>query len=231
VVPDGGSVLVLAESYFDETNTHKGAERLCVGGYIFLKDAAEQQAIRWADLLTKYKLPYFHMVDCAHHSKLYEHLSAAECDQAAREAIQIIKDTASLGICVTVLEADYLEIIPQLKFFGSAYDACARDLIAGVTAWISSTSFKGGMHYFFEEGTETEANASHCIMQMMKEPEIRKESCYSGHSFIPKIRSPGFRQQIFWHGTPGRIANEHCEVSQCERISRAFAKSRIAAFT
>jgi len=36
---------VLAESYFDETNTHNSAERLCVGGYVFHKESAERQAI------------------------------------------------------------------------------------------------------------------------------------------------------------------------------------------
>src|SRR5437879_1111260 len=106
---------MFAESYFDETNTHKGSERLCVGGYVFHKEAAEQQAIRWAGLLDKWKLPYFHMVDCAHNTGVFDHLSATECDMAAREAIQIIKETASIGIFITVLESEYLEIIPQMR--------------------------------------------------------------------------------------------------------------------
>ena len=122
VLPDGGALLMFAELYFDETNTHNGAERLCVGGYVFHKTAAEQQAIRWAELIDKWRIPYFHMVDCAHNAGVFEHLGRDECDQAAREAIQVIKDTASTGICVTVQESEYLAIIPQLKFFGSAYD-------------------------------------------------------------------------------------------------------------
>lgn len=200
-VADDGCLLVLAESYFDETNTHKGAERLCVGGYVFHKEAAERQAAKWAALLGRWKLPYFHMVDCAHNTGVFAHLDKTECDLAAREAIDIIKETASIGVCVTVLESDYLEIIPQLSFFGSAYDACARDVISGVAAWIERTSFKGTMHYFFEEGTNTEANASYCISQMMKDPEIKSEAHYSGHTFIDKIRSPGVQAAdiLAWH--------------------------------
>lgn len=192
---------MLAESYFDETNTHKGDDRLCVGGYVFHKAAAERQAIRWADLLTKWKLPYFHMVECAHHTGVYAHLTKTECDLAAREAIQIIKETASTGIAITVLETEYLEIMPQMKFFGSAYDALARDVIGGVSAWIKAADFKGAMHYYFEEGTATENNASYCITQFMRDPEIRQETSYEGHSFVPKIRSPGVQAAdiLAWH--------------------------------
>lgn len=194
-------MLALAESYFDETNTHKGAERLCVGGYIFVKDDAEAQAMRWAALLEKWKLPYFHMVDCAHNCGVFGHLDETECDMAAREAIQIIKDTASAGIGVSVLEFDFLEIVPSLKAYGSAYDACARDVITGVAAWIDNTRFEGYMHYYFEEGTDTETNASFCIKQMVQDKEIRKEFCYDGHSFVPKIRSPGVQAAdiLAWH--------------------------------
>lgn len=192
---------MLAESYFDETNTHKGAERLCVGGYVFHKEAAERQASRWVELIDKWRIPYFHMVDCAHNTGVFGHLNETECDLAAREAIQIIKDTASTGICVTVSESEYLEIVPQLKFYGSAYDACARDVITGVSAWIDATGFKGAMHYYFEAGTETENNASWSILQVMKEPELKESARYEGHSFVPKIRSPGVQAAdiLAWH--------------------------------
>ncbi len=194
-------MLALAEAYFDETNTHKGAERLCVGGYIFHKEDAEEQAMRWADLLGKWNLPYFHMVDCAHNCGAFSHLDKTECDMAAREAIQIIKGTASAGIGVTVLESEYLEIVPASKSFGSAYDTCARDVITGVASWIENTGFEGYMHYYFEEGTDTESNASFCILQMVRDKEIRKESCYDGHSFVSKIRSPGVQAAdiLAWH--------------------------------
>lgn len=194
-------MLALAESYFDETNTHKGAESLCVGGYIFYKEDAEEQAKRWAVLLSKWNLPFFHMVDCAHNSGVFSHLDKADCDKAAREAIQIIKDTANAGIGVTVSESEYLEIVPATKSFGSAYDVCARDVNTGVAAWIEDAEFKGYMHYYFEEGTNTEANASFCISEMVRDDEIRKEACYDGHSFVPKIRSPGVQAAdiLAWH--------------------------------
>lgn len=200
-LPDGGCLVVLADSYFDETNTHKGDDRLCVGGYVFHRAAAERQAIRWAELLTTWKLSYFHMVDCAHNTGAFGHLTADECDLAAREAIKIIKETASTGICITVLESDYQEIIPQLKFFGSAYDACARDVMTGVSAWIEATSFEGEMHYYFEEGTDTESNASYCITRMMKDAELRQAARYGGHSFVPKVRAPGLQAAdiLAWH--------------------------------
>ena len=193
--------MAFAESYFDETNTHKGAERLCVAGYIFSKEAAEQQATQWASLIDKWQIPCFHMVECAHNTGIFGHLTEDECDRAAREALKIIKETASAGICVTVLESEYDEIVPKLKFFGSAYDSCARDVITGVSAWIDRTSFKGSMHYYFEAGAETETHASWSILQSMKDQEIRRNACYEGHSFVTKIRSPGVQAAdiLAWH--------------------------------
>ena len=194
--------VVLAESYFDESNTHKGDDRLCVAGYVFLKDKAEEQAQRWANLLTKWELPYFHMVDCAHNVGVFEHLDKKECDLAAREAIQIIKDTASTGVYVTILESEYQEIVPQITGIGGAYDHLARDVITGVSKWIERNNFEGLMHYFFEAGTDTESHASWCIKDMMMSvPEIKKEACYAGHSFVEKILSPGAQAAdlLAWH--------------------------------
>jgi hypothetical protein len=193
--------LVLAESYFDETNTHKGDDRLCIGGYIFLKEAAEQQTAEWGELLAKWNLPYFHMVDCAHNVGVFEHLTKDECDFAAREAIAIIKSTASAGICMTVLESEYDEIVPSVKFFGSAYDALARHITSGVASWIEKANFEGQMHYFFEAGVASENNASYCIMRMMSDPEIGRDARYSGHSFVRKECSPGVQAAdiLAWH--------------------------------
>lgn len=170
-------------------------------GIHFSQEDAEEQAMRWAGLLDKWNFRYFRMADCAHNVGVFDHLEKTECDIAAREAIQIIKDTASAGIGVTVLEFDYLEIMPELKSIGSAYDALARDVITGVASWIADTRFEGYMHYYFEEGTDTESNASFCIAQMVRDKEIRKEACYDGHSFVPKIRSPGVQAAdiLAWH--------------------------------
>jgi Protein of unknown function (DUF3800) len=245
VVPDGGCLLVLAESYFDETNTHGGGERLCVGGYIFYKEAAERQAKRWVELLGKWKIPFFHMVDCAHNAEVFSHLTKDECDLAAREAIQIIKETASMGVVVTVLESDYIQIMPQVDFFGSAYDTCARDVMSGVSAWIEQSEFTGSMHYYFEGGTDTEANASFSIMRMMKDPDMRKEARYSGHSFVPKILSPGVQAAdiLAWHagqdckralrGDPMRKDFDSlCEIPhRCVHISREMLQERARIIT
>lgn len=201
LVPANGALLVLAESYFDETNTHGSGDRLCIGGYVFLKDAAEKQAMEWAALLERWKLPYFHMVECAHNTKKFSHLSADECDQAARQAIAIIKDTASAGITMTVDVAEYDAIIPPYSFFGGAYDSCARDVISGVADWIDRSKFDGTMLYFFEDGVESSGNAGFSIATMMQDPETRAEARYGGHSFVPKVQSPGVQAAdiLAWH--------------------------------
>jgi hypothetical protein len=193
--------LVLAESYFDETNTHSADKRLCVGGYVFLSDAAEEQARRWLANNERWGLPYFHMVECAHNTGIYAHLTEEECDLAAREAIKIIKETASQGVCVTVLAADYDELMPPLNFLGSAYDHCARAVITGVANWIGRSQFSGDMHYFFEAGVDTQSAASASILEMMRDADIRREARYVGHTFIEKARSPGVQAAdlLAWH--------------------------------
>lgn len=201
--------MTLAEAYFDESNTHVTNQRLCVAGYIFEKDNALTQGKLWHSMLDCWRLPHFHMVDCAHNSGVFSHLPRQECDLAAREAIKIIKETASTGVGISILESDFKEIIPNLKFYGSAYDACARYVIGGVAHWVEQSKFDGYMHYFFESGVATEKNAGHCILDMMRDDDIRNESHYSGHTFGKKSDHLGLQAAdiLAWHvGTDCRRA-------------------------
>jgi len=61
---------------------------MCVAGYVFERDNAALISAEWHAMLARYKLPYFHMCDCAPCGDIYRHLTMPECDAAAREAMK-----------------------------------------------------------------------------------------------------------------------------------------------
>ena len=63
------------KAYFDESGCHDGSTVLAVGGYLVRADWATRMQRKWRSALSKYGLPYFYMVDCAHGSGVFKSLS------------------------------------------------------------------------------------------------------------------------------------------------------------
>jgi hypothetical protein len=61
----GKTVVPFFETYFDESDSHKGASALCVAAYLFEKEACKALDLEWKAVLDEFGLPFFHMVDCA----------------------------------------------------------------------------------------------------------------------------------------------------------------------
>ena len=71
-VENGRYGIVLWEAYFDESGDDGGFPIMTVGGYLVKPSNARRLERKWRRLLRKYKLPYFHMVECAHGNKNFK---------------------------------------------------------------------------------------------------------------------------------------------------------------
>lgn len=201
VVPPRGWVMSLAECYLDETEA--GGERpvLAVAGLAFRKDDAIRQSQAWEEMLSKWGLPFFHMTDCATKSGVFKHLSANECDIAAREAIGIIRDTVSAYVRVSVELSAFAEELKIIAHLGGAYEWCAISALPAISRWCDASNDVSKVHYFFEGGAVAQANASYRISEMVSDPMIREGCKYSGMSFVEKASSPGVQAAdiVAWH--------------------------------
>jgi hypothetical protein len=103
----------LLEAYFDESGSHEGAPVLCVAGYLFERTKREQLDLLWKSVLDRYQLPFFHMVDCAHGNSPFNKLTKEERIAVESEMIAIIREHASFGFAVAVVEKEYNELFQK----------------------------------------------------------------------------------------------------------------------
>ncbi|MBN8912615.1 MAG: DUF3800 domain-containing protein [Rhizobiales bacterium] len=194
--------MVLAECYLDETQTSGERSVFAVAGLVFRnKEAAIRQAVEWSVLLGKWSLPYFHMTDCALGQGVFKNLSDTDKDTAAREAIAIIRATASAYIYVTVEVSRLAEDASILSFLGGPYEWCAISVLPSVAGWCEKNPDVKEVAYFFESGAKGQANASYRIAEMLEVDDFKAQCRYSGMSFVEKVKSAGAQAAdiIAWH--------------------------------
>jgi len=190
---NGGYVVVLLEAYFDESGSHEGAPVLCVAGFVFEKGQALKLSEEWSEVLNRYELPYFHMVDCAHGNGPFASLSRSQRILVAANIIGIIKRRAAIGFANSVdVEAYYELVPPNLRIAGSAYSFCVRNVLDHVGGWFHKIRFAGKSAYFFEAGHKSRSEADKVINDLFVNPLIEQvyRHGYVGHSFVLKKEAP-----------------------------------------
>jgi hypothetical protein len=158
----------------------------CMGGYVFEKERAKQLDLAWKDMLDRYDLPYFHMVDCAHGNKLFKKLGSEKCDAVAREVISLLREHVLFGFATAVVEREYEELFPPPSPFGSAYTYCCWTALSVIHEWILRNQFNGKVAYFFEAGHKSEGEADAIMTKIFKNRDLKKGYRYSAHAFISK---------------------------------------------
>ena len=91
VTTKNGAVVILAEVYIDESGTHDQSSFLVIAGYVYLRKKAKRFSRGMEELLKKYGLPYFHMVDCAHGAPPFDKLSKQQCIDVEKGVIKLTK--------------------------------------------------------------------------------------------------------------------------------------------
>jgi hypothetical protein len=191
-------VTIQAQAFFDESGSHTGSPILCLAGYIFRKSEALKLGHEWRKILRWKKLPYFHMVDCAHGNGPFANLTKQERTDVATKMIEIIKRRAVLGLAVTVNSDEMAEVIFEQKAeIGSVYDGaysfCSHTILAGVSYFIERNPRIGAMAYFFEAGHASATRANKFMTEMFEKPHHKHDYRYVGHAFVEKQRSPAIQ--------------------------------------
>ena len=144
LLPDGGYVVVVdAESYFDESGSHRGSPLLCVAGYIIEKNAAIKLTAAWRTVLQEHNIPFFRMSDCAHGNGPFAGMTKQHRVEIEAMMIGIIKRFTAKGIAVTVNSDEFLRLAPKhrsLTVFVSTY--CLEVSVSSCRTWSSIKSFE-----------------------------------------------------------------------------------------
>lgn len=187
-LPHGGYAVMLAEVYIDESGSHAGSPVLCLAGYIFASGRANEFSQRWAKALDSYRLPFFHMVDCAHGAAPFDGLSPEQRIAVEKEMIALIREYSEYGFAVSVYERDYDSVIPPgLKAHtGSAYSFCVRQCLTLVKDWLNSSDFKGDVAYYFEAGHARQCEALSILNDIFNERILVNHYQHAAHVFADK---------------------------------------------
>lgn len=182
----------VVHAFFDESGSHAGSPVLCVAGYAFERRAARLLAKDWAAVLKRYKLPFFHMVDCAHGNGDFASLTLQQRIKVATSLIGIVKKHAAHGFAVSVDVEAYREVMPPWGPVNSSYAFCARCIIDEMGRWFFKAGFKGKSAYFFEAGHASRSEAEKVVGAVLTNPLHKVNDVHYGyvaHSFILKQES------------------------------------------
>jgi hypothetical protein len=186
LAPGERDLVAFLECYFDESGSHDGSPALCVAGYLFEKEHCKALDLGWKAVLDQYKLPFFHMTDCAHNQWPFDHLSRDECIEAEKAMIALINEHAELGVAIAVNEQDYWHLFGPNSPGGSPYSFCCWQVLAGIRNWIQKNNFEGEISYFFEAGHASQSEANRIMSRIFTDPGLRAGYHYASHSFVDK---------------------------------------------
>jgi len=176
-------------AFFDETGTHAGSSRICVAGYLFFAEGANEFARLW-EARVRPLLPsgveVFHSSGCIGERE--------KKDEILHTLVQTIKETMVVGAVVAIEKSAYeaeAQRQPQFRrILGSAYSVCAMRCAQYMAVWLERNALAGRIKYFFEAGNEHEGEAKHFLSQIEQNRELKERYRMDEYSFVPKGGAP-----------------------------------------
>lgn len=179
----------LAEMYVDESESK---HLLCLGSYIFRKEAAVELEKEWQPILAAEGLSYLHMNDFAPGNAPYNHLSKEKRIAIQIALYDILKKHLSCGYCVT-FDLTLRDLLPSAESVGikklTPYAFLCYFCLHWARNWAVESGFDGQVSYFFEAGNAHQSQANSIMQQVFQIPLLKLHFRYAGHSFVPKESS------------------------------------------
>ncbi len=156
--------MVVAEVYLDESHTDDGKPPIfVVGGYLIKSDQARLMERDWRDVLDRYGMPYFHMVDVAHGNEDPATLSEGQRIAFQTEIIELIKKYTLYGVVAVVNEETRKKAVHPYPSMQDSYSMCLGSCVAMMCSAARQSDLgipPGEVAFFFEDGHETKKEAN-----------------------------------------------------------------------
>lgn len=199
LLPKGGYV-VSYRAYFDESYSDG---LFCIAGYIVEKRSAKAMQRPWDSMLSRYRVPYFHMVEVAQNTGvvLKAELNKHERIALASEAISLTRKHITYGIATIVSENGVREHMMPVMGIDAPYIFCTRTNIHRVGIWAHEHNFGGKLAFYFEQGHRHAGRAAELMDRLSRDAEFREFSDIGGYSFAPKASAAPLQAAdlLAWH--------------------------------
>jgi len=177
----GWGCVLRVEAHFDESGTD--AAEITLAGYLFEAERIDPFGAQWNEVLARYDVPYFHMVDCAHGAKPFEKLDKINRIKLQMQLMALIKRYAINGIVCNITN------VPDNA--GASYLEGVKGAVKVALDWADKAAYSGKIGYFFEAGASGQGLAEVHFGEIAKDPASSAAHRYAGHAFVPKLGNPG----------------------------------------
>jgi hypothetical protein len=139
--------MALWDAYFDESGDDGRTTEFVIGGYVMTSEKANLMETEWKNMLDRYGLCAFHMVDCAPDPGNGEFAGWCKERRAkvATEAIGLINKYAAWGVC-------FITNLPKMISTNDVYSFCGANLLMQIEKFIVARDSAADLACFFEAG-------------------------------------------------------------------------------
>jgi hypothetical protein len=159
-------IIVIIEGYFDESGSlDSGGGVFCVAGYFISADAAKTMDEKWGAVLAEYKLPYFHMVDCAHGNDVFSGMPVELRIEIVKKLIDLVKTYTEEGFAF-LASADMYD--PPQVDGRDPYSYLASGCADALKMFLKMNRIDADIAFTFEEGHKNRKSAYRYLAQKVK---------------------------------------------------------------
>ncbi|WP_299144103.1 DUF3800 domain-containing protein [uncultured Tateyamaria sp.] len=148
-----------ATTYLDESGTDDKSNVCAVAGYVFDEASIEPLRKQWETALDCYKLPSFHMVDCAHGKGPWKNMPSHLRHEAVVRFIELVKQSAEMGVATIVSKERFSEEVAGADL----YSVLLQHVSVSACGWNGVRrgrgAHKGRMGFVFESGHKSQTKA------------------------------------------------------------------------
>jgi hypothetical protein len=166
LLPKGGYVVALWEAYVDESGDENSDAVFVLGGYLLRSEEALFLEEKWQKAVRKARVPYFHMVDCAHGSGEYKLVSKEKRIKLASRCIELIRNYVEIGMCF-VMNPPKWGLGSGREEIDNVYGHASTMLLSYFADYIRKVDDDPKLSIVFESGHSTQHLARRAIENNM----------------------------------------------------------------
>ncbi len=144
--------------YFDESGSFDESPGIfCVAGYLIENEAAKAMDVAWGEVLKRYEVPYFHMVDCAPDpgNGVFRGMDDEVRTALVTELMRLIHTYTAEGFAWVAEAKSHARNAPETD----VYSEFVSYAVSSFGQMARNAGIKNQVHFFFEAGHKNKGNA------------------------------------------------------------------------
>jgi hypothetical protein len=191
--PDGKGWFCVIQGFCDESGTHADAPVFCVGGYLFSPEKATLFHDKWREVLRPLRpkgITHFHATHCGAKKREFKNLSDPERSALFRSLVDLIHETAEIGVIAEIKRDEYGEWVKANPRFarkaGSEFAIACMQCLVYFAKWVGDLG-ETEIVYKFESGDKPNMDEVSALLNAVSSnPPVKEALRFREYGFSPK---------------------------------------------